>query len=65
MGDQPKSTLFQRISAAKPGEKRYAIRDDIIPGLFLRVFPAGRAASPSTAWRAGADATSPSATPTP
>ena len=41
MSDQPKSTFAQRTHAAKPREKRYDIRDDVIPGLFLRVFPSG------------------------
>ena len=41
MSDQPKSTFARRVRAAKPCEKRYDIRDDVIPGLFLRVFPSG------------------------
>ena len=41
MSDQPKSTFARRVRAAKPREKRYDIRDDVIPGLFLRVFPTG------------------------
>ncbi len=35
------STFARRVRAAKPREKRYDIRDDVIPGLFLRVFPSG------------------------
>ena len=41
MTDQPKSTFARRIRAAKPRDKRYAIRDDVIPGLMLRVHPGG------------------------
>ena len=65
MTDKPKSTFARRVRAAKPHAKRYDIRDEVIPDLFLRVFPAGRAASTSTTWRAGADAMPPLATPPP
>ena len=41
MSDNPKSTFAKRARAAKPRGKRYDIRDDVIPGLFLRVFPTG------------------------
>ncbi len=41
MSDQTKSTFARRVRAAKPREKRYDIRDDVIPGLTLRVFPSG------------------------
>ena len=41
MADNPKSTFARRVRAAKPRAKRYDIRDDVIPGLFLRVFPSG------------------------
>ena len=42
MTDKPKSPTFaQRIRAAKPRERRYAIRGDVIPGLMLRVHPGG------------------------
>ena len=41
MSDQPKSTFARRVRAAKQREKRYDIRDDVIPGLSLRVFPSG------------------------
>ena len=41
MSDQPKSTFARRVRAAKPREKRYDLRDDVIPGLSLRVFPTG------------------------
>ena len=41
MNDQIKSTFARRVRAAKPRDKRYDIRDDVIPGLTLRVFPSG------------------------
>ena len=41
MSDNPKSTFARRVRAVKPRGKRYDIRDDVIPGLFLRVFPTG------------------------
>ena len=41
MSDQTKSTFARRVRAAKPRAKRYDIRDDVIPGLFLRVSPSG------------------------
>ena len=41
MSDQTKFTFARRVRAAKPRAKRYDIRDDVIPGLFLRVFPSG------------------------
>ena len=41
MSDNPKSTFARRVRAARPRTKRYDIRDDVIPGLFLRVFPSG------------------------
>ena len=41
MSDKPKSTFAKRVRAAKPAEKRYDIRDDIIRGLVLRVYPSG------------------------
>ena len=41
MSDNPKSTFAKRVRAAKPRETRYDIRDDVIPGLSLRVFPSG------------------------
>ena len=36
-----KPTFARRIRAARARKKRYDIRDDTIPGLFLRVFPSG------------------------
>jgi len=39
MSDPPKSTFARRVRAVKPRGKRYDIRDDVIPGLSLRVFP--------------------------
>ncbi len=41
ISDNPKSTFVPRVRAVKPRGKRYDIRDDVIPGLFLRVFPTG------------------------
>ena len=41
MDHHPKSTFARRVRAARPREKRHDIRDDIIPNLFLRVFPSG------------------------
>ena len=41
MTDNQKSTFARRVRAARPRAKRYDIRDDAIPGLFLRVFPSG------------------------
>ena len=41
MSEKSKSTFARRVRAAKPREKRYDIRDDVIPGLSLRVFPSG------------------------
>ena len=42
MTDHPKPPTFaQRIRAARPRDRRYAVRDDVIPGLMLRVHPGG------------------------
>ncbi len=41
MNDQTKSTFARRGRAAKPRDKRYDIRDDVVPGLILRVSPTG------------------------
>ena len=41
MTDPTKSTFAKRIRAAKPRDKRYDIRDDVITGLCLRIFPSG------------------------
>ena len=42
MADHPKPPTFaQRIRAARPRDRRYAVRDDAIPGLMLRVHPGG------------------------
>ncbi len=40
-GLRAKSRRPRRVRAARPREKCYDIRDDIIPGLFLRAFPSG------------------------
>ena len=41
MTEPTKSTFARRIRAARPREKRYSIRDDVIKGLCLRVYPSG------------------------
>ena len=41
MTDRPKSTFARRVRAARPREKRREIRDDVIPGLTLRIYPSG------------------------
>ncbi|MYK31214.1 MAG: DUF4102 domain-containing protein [Boseongicola sp. SB0670_bin_30] len=41
MSDQTKSTFARRVRTARPREKRYEVRDDVIPGLFLRISPSG------------------------
>ncbi len=41
MNDQPKSTFARRVRAAKPRDKKYEIRDDVITGLGLTVQPSG------------------------
>jgi len=41
MTEPTKSTFARRIRAPKPREKRYRIRDDVIKGLCLRVYPSG------------------------
>ena len=41
MADKSNSTFARRVRAAKPRPKRYNIRDDVVTGLMLRVFPSG------------------------
>ena len=41
MTDNPKSTFARRIRAARPRDKRYDIRDDVITGLCLQISPSG------------------------
>lgn len=41
MTDQPKSTFARRVRAARPRDKRHEVRDDIVQGLMLRIFPSG------------------------
>ena len=41
MTDNPKATFARRVRAARPRDRRYDIRDDLVPGLSLRVFPSG------------------------
>ena len=43
MNDQPKSTFARRVrAAAKPRAKRHDVRDDVVSGLILRVYPSGK-----------------------
>ncbi len=41
MADKSNSTFARRVRAAKPRPRRYNIRDDVVTGLMLRVFPSG------------------------
>ena len=41
MGEKPKSTFAHRIRTAKPQARKYELRDDVITGLTLRVYPSG------------------------
>ncbi len=41
MTDKPKSTFARRVRAARPRLKRQDIRDDVVAGLMVRVFPSG------------------------
>ncbi len=42
MTDNPRSPTFaHRVRTAKPRDRRYAVRDDVIPGLMLRFHPGG------------------------
>ena len=41
MAEKPKSTFARRIRAAKPQARKYEVRDDLITGLTLRVYPSG------------------------
>ena len=41
MTDRPKSTFARRVRAAKPREKAYKIRDDIVTGLAVSIQPTG------------------------
>ena len=41
MTDRTNSTFAPRVRAARPRDRRYDIRDDVVPGLSLRVFPSG------------------------
>ena len=43
MTDHPKSTFARRVrAAAKPRAKRHNVRDDMVSGLILRVYPSGK-----------------------
>ena len=41
MTDKPKSTFARRVRAARPRDKRQDIRDDVVAGLLIRVYPSG------------------------
>ena len=41
MSDKPKSTFARRVRAARPRDKRFEVRDDMVQGLMLRIFPSG------------------------
>ena len=41
MTERPKSTFARRVRAAKPRDKRHEVRDDVVSGLMLRIFPSG------------------------
>ena len=41
MNDRPKSTFAKRLRAARPHEKAYKIRDDIVTGLAVSIQPTG------------------------
>ena len=41
MSDKPKSTFARRVRTTRPGDKRQDIRDDVVAGLLIRVFPSG------------------------
>ena len=41
MTDKPKSTFARRVRVARPRDKRYDIRDDVVTGLILRILPSG------------------------
>ena len=41
MTDKPKSNFARRVRAAKPRDKREDIRDDVVAGLLIRVYPSG------------------------
>ena len=41
MTNRSKSTFARRVRGAKPRDKRYDIRDDVVTGLMIRVFPSG------------------------
>ncbi len=41
MSDRTKSTFARRVRAASPRDRRLKVRDDVVPGLMLRVSPSG------------------------
>ena len=52
MTDRPQSTFARRILAARPRNKRHHLRDDVVSGLMLRLYPSGaRTFTPETTVR--------------
>lgn len=41
MSDKPKSTFARRVRTTRPRDKRQDIRDDVVAGLLIRVYPSG------------------------
>ena len=41
MTDKPKSTFARRVRTTRPRDKRQDIRDDVVAGLLIRVYPSG------------------------
>ena len=41
MTDKPKSTFARRVRTTRPRDKRQDIRDDVVAGLLIRLFPSG------------------------
>ena len=42
MTDRSNSTFARRVRAARPGTRRHDVRDDMVSGLILRVYPSGK-----------------------
>ena len=42
MTDKPESTFARRVRTTRPSDKRQDIRDDMVAGLIIRVFPSGK-----------------------
>ena len=41
MSEKPKSTFARRVRAARPRDRKYELRDDVVTGLGLAVQPTG------------------------